>query len=264
MERTKGHHEQIISVETYWRNQERRKGAALAPARKNIGQDFALRGFVTCHECGVPLRSCWSKGKTKHHPYYLCQTKTCAHYGKSIRRDKLEGEFGDLLHQLEPNQTLFDVAKAMFRDAWTIRSAQAKQDAAASTKQISEIEKQIDTLLGRIVETESTTVIKAYESKIEMMERQKMILQEKQREKPALRHSFDDMLELSLQFLAKPWKLWETGDITLQRTLLKLAFTDRLGYCSETGPRTPKFSLPFKALSGFTGRSSGDGGGAGT
>lgn len=253
LSRIKGHHEALISTEAFWRIQERRKDRALAPARKDIGNDFALRGFVSCEGCGALLRSCWSKGKTKSHPYYLCQSKGCVSYGKSIRRDKLESDVGALMHQLEPNQTLFDMAKAMFRTAWNIRSAQSKQDMQTIEQQIAEIDKQIDALLDRIMETDNATVIKAYEQKIDGMEKQKIILQEKQGKQASPHRDFDDMLELSLQFLSKPWKLWESGDITLRRTLLKLAFTDRLSYCRETGPRTPQFSIPFKALTAYSG-----------
>ena len=60
-------------------------------------------------------------------------------------------------------------------------------------------------------------------------------------------------LEHALTFLANPWKLWETGQIKLRRTLLKLAFRDHLEYCRIEGPRTPKTAFLFKALEGYKG-----------
>ena len=94
----KGQHEALISLETFEKVQERRNGVSKVPVRKNIGEDFALRGFVTCHECQKPLRSCWStSGTGKSYPYYLCHTKGCNSYGKSIARDKLEGEFAEII-----------------------------------------------------------------------------------------------------------------------------------------------------------------------
>ncbi len=81
--------------------------------RKNIGNDFALRGFVCYANCGVPLRSSWSTGKTRRYAYYLCQTKSCASYGKSIARDKIEGEIGALIKSLQPTKQLLTLAKAM-------------------------------------------------------------------------------------------------------------------------------------------------------
>ena len=65
----KGHHEPLISLETFERIQERMRGTAKAPARKDISEDFPLRGFVLCDDCDQPMTSCWSKGRTKHYPY---------------------------------------------------------------------------------------------------------------------------------------------------------------------------------------------------
>ena len=110
-----GHHEALISLETFDQVQARRNGTAKAPMRKNIGDEFALRGFVTCGDCGVPLRSSLTKGRSNYYPYYLCQTKTCASYGKSIPRDRLEGEVGEILKTLQPNETGFKLVKVMWR-----------------------------------------------------------------------------------------------------------------------------------------------------
>ncbi len=239
LSRVKGHHEPIVSAETFWRIQERRKQRAIAPARKNIGEDFALRGFAVCHGCGAPLRSCWSKGKTKRHPYYLCQTKGCESYGKSIRRDKLEDDVGEVLHQLEPSSNVFATVMAMFRKAWDIRGEQLAQEAKYYEKQIADAQKQIDVLLDRIVEADNATVIKAYEKKIDSLEKEKIILQENQAKPAPSTRDFCASLELSLNFLSKPWKLWAKGNISLRRTVLKLVFTDHLSYCRETGARTP-------------------------
>lgn len=64
---------------------------------------------------------------------------------------------------------------------------------------------------------------------------------------------FDEVLELSLQLLANPWKLWESDHITLRRTVLRLAFTERLQYHRKTGARTPKIAFVFNALGGHLG-----------
>ena len=109
----KGQHEPLISLDDYTKIQERLDGQAIAPARVNLGNDFALRGFVKCADCDVPLRSGWSKGRSKHYPYYLCQTKSCDSYGVSIRRDKIEGEFEQILKSLTPQKK---ITGSVYRD----------------------------------------------------------------------------------------------------------------------------------------------------
>ncbi|MCV6574655.1 MAG: recombinase family protein [Cohaesibacter sp.] len=99
----KARHEPLISLSDYQRMQDRLVSGGHAPARKDIREDFVLRGLVTCADCGRPLTSCWSKSKTgKKHPYYRCYHKPCESYGKSIKRAKLEGEFDELVKSLKP------------------------------------------------------------------------------------------------------------------------------------------------------------------
>ncbi len=156
------------------------------------------------------------------------------------------------------------MAKEMFRKAWDIRTAQVAHETKTYGHQILEVDKQISTLLNRIVETDSATVIRAYEQKIDTLDKEKIILQEKQLKKAKPARDFNATLELSLHFLANPWKLWESGNITLRRMVLKLAFTDRLAYCRKTGARTPEFSMPFKALTAHSGMYGTNGGPGGT
>ncbi len=51
----KGQHEGLISVATYEKIQERLNKGVYAPWRKDIKEDFPLRGAVACDCCGTPL-----------------------------------------------------------------------------------------------------------------------------------------------------------------------------------------------------------------
>jgi hypothetical protein len=248
----KGQHEGLISLETFQKIQTRLAEGAKAPARKDINADFPLRGFVLCHDCGNPLTACWSKSHTgKQHPYYLCQKKGCESYGKSIRRDVLEGDFHEVLHSLRPKEKLFQLAKTMFKDAWAQRQRQAEDWLDDLKKEIKIIDRQIDGLLDRIVEASTPSVISAYEKRIDEMEKRKLVIAEKldQGARPA--HTFEDMFELAFGFLKNPYKLWDSGQLALQRTVLRLVFSERIIYCRKQGVRTTDLSLPFKALAGL-------------
>lgn len=155
----KGQHEGLISFETFEKIQARLKGTAKAPARKDISEDFPLRGFVLCNDCEKPLTACWSQGKKQKYPYYLCPTKGCPSYRKSIKREVLEGEFEDVLQSLQPTECLFALVKAMFRDAWDMRLAQASEVAKGVKINIKQLDKQIDQLLDRIVDASNGSVV---------------------------------------------------------------------------------------------------------
>ncbi len=247
-----GQHEGLISLETFDKVQTRRKGVAKAPKRKDIGDAFALRGMVACGCCSVPLRSSITKGNGGDYPYYLCQTKTCDAYGKSIARDKVESEVGALIKELQPTQGLITLATAMFAHAWNQRREQAKDIITTGKRQIETIEKQIESLLARIMQTTNMTVIGTYEDKISQLEHQKLLLTEKLHKQAEPKGTSQEKLEPVLQFLANPWKLWESGHTAVRQTILKLAFTDRIQYDRNTGPRTPQLALPFKVLGGVS------------
>jgi len=69
-------HEALVSLATWQAVQDRRYGRiAKAPVRRDVSEDFPLRGFVTCGHCGEPFTSCWSKGRSAAYPYYLCDTR---------------------------------------------------------------------------------------------------------------------------------------------------------------------------------------------
>lgn len=252
----KGQHEGLISFETFEKIPARLKGNAYAPARKDISADFPLRGFILCDDCNEPLTACWSKGKAKAYPYYLCKTKGCESYRKSIKRDELESAFEGVLQRLQPSQGLFALVKAMFRDAWDMRIAKSAEAGKALKADIKQLEKQIEQLLDRIVDASSASVVSAYEKRLEKLEREKLLVEEKLAKNGKPRHTLEESFEHAMEFLSSPWNIWKNGDLALKKTVLRLAFSAPLAYSRNDGVRTPNFAFPFKALACFETRKS--------
>ncbi len=244
----KGQHKPLISLETWQRIRSRLAGGFAAPRRKNVNEDFALRGFVLCNDCETPLTACWSKGRTKHHPYYLCQKRGCASCGKSIRRDVIEGEFETLLQTVQPSENLFRVAASMFEDLWNRRLAQSEAQKATLKDELAAKEKQVGQLLDRILDVSVPSVIATYEARIRKLEAEKLLIEEKLASAGRPASTFGDTLRTALDFLSNPWNLWSLGRLEDRRAVLRLTFADRLRYDRKTGLRTGGLSLPFKVL----------------
>ena len=241
----------LRSLATFDKVQERRNGVAKLPMRKDIGEEFTLRGFVCCAGCSVPLRSSWAKGRTKSYPYYLCQTKSCDHYGKSIARDKIEQEVGDIVKTLQPAHNVVALVKLMVRHVWDARLEQTKTLKASLTKHIHEADRQIEKIMDRLLATTNDAMIHRYETKINGLERDKARYTDQITHLDAPKtDTYQAALEPALKIVTNPWKLWEISDIALRRLILKLAFAERLNYDRNTGPRTAKISIPFRALEG--------------
>lgn len=248
----KGHHEALISFETYQKIQARLKGEAKAPVRKDINEDFPLRGFVACACCGTPLTACWSRGRNGLHAYYLCHGKPngtkCSQYGKSVRKDKLEGEFEALLNEMKPVKDMFFLAAELFTDLWNVRRNDAKQEADAIRRNLIQIERKTEQFLDRIAEADNAILITAYEKKIRKLEEEKIEFDEKIAKCGRPLQSFDETFRTAFSFLSNPHKLWVSDRLEHRRAVLKLAFSERLQYCRNEGFRTPEKSLPFSLL----------------
>ena len=252
----KAQHEGLISLATWETIQRRQKENAKAPARADLSEDFVLRGFVLCAHCERPMTASWSKSRSgKRHPYYHCYYRGCTGGRPSVRRDELEGAFGELLKSVTPAPPVIAIAKAMFKHAWEQRGAQAEQIRRAHKARIVAAERQIGTLLDKIIESSSPRVVAAYEERIETLEREKLLAAEQLETTGKPVRPFGEMFEHALGFLANPYKLWEKGDLAVRRTVLRLTFASRITYCKNQGVRTADLALPFKALRDFTARS---------
>jgi site-specific DNA recombinase len=246
-----GRHEGIISYETFCKIKERLEGRAYAPNRKDLNQDFPLRGAVAC-ECGNALTSGWSKSKTgKLHPYYLCQNRKCDYKGKSVRRDVLEGQFEALLQNISPANALITIADKLFRKAWALRSKTQQARKKMLEKECGDIDNEIEKLVDHIIDAKSALVAQRLEERVGKLEDQKRVLEEKLERIGQPVKTFDQMYRTSMLFLENPNKIWQLGGYAEKRAVLKLVFSERLVWDRKGLYRTPDLSLPFKALGGF-------------
>ncbi|EDZ46248.1 site-specific recombinase [Rhodobacterales bacterium Y4I] len=246
---TKARHEPLITYATYLIIQDRLKSSAVSPARKDIDIEFPLRGFVTCSGCGRKLTSCWSKsGSGRRYPYYLCQYRSCSQKGKSVSRDKLEGQFETLLRSVKPDAATLEIAEKVFRDAWTKRGAWAKGEIARLRQRIAQIEKESSNVLLRAAQTQSDILAAAYEAKVTELQSEKAKTEAEIGMMSFPERSFDEMFELAMQFLSNPYKIWEKESCTLKRIVLRLVFASPVEFDRKEGLRTPETTLPFKAI----------------
>ncbi len=238
-------HEPLISLATFSKVQAHMKMKANAPARPDINQDFPLRGFVVC-ECGQPYTACWSTGRKARHPYYLCQNKQCSEwYGKSIRRDDMEAQFEKLLDTLRPSPELTELASELFRDLWDARLSEGQKMREQLVANAARIDKQVNQLVDRIVNSDSETLIAAYEERLRAFEVEKAEMREKISNCGRPVADFTSTYRTAMSFLENPRKLWDSEALEDKRAVLKLAFSSRIAYVRGRGFRTAKTSFPF-------------------
>ena len=107
-------------------------------------------------------------------------------------------------------------------------------------------------LLGRIVQANSPTVIGAFEACIEELELQRLKLEDKIDSALPEKGHLSEFNEPAIQFLANPWNLYKKGDFVMPQTVLRLTFAEPLRYSRHEGYRTAKITFPFKVLVGIS------------
>ncbi len=248
-------HQALISFEAFTRIQERITGktAIVAPIRTEANLAFPLRGFVVCGCCGHPMTAAWSKGRYQRYGYYSCFQKSCAEGRKSIGKEKLEGAFSALLDGLRPTQETLFAARAMFKELWESRGADAKVRAEQAVRELAVIERKIEQLLERVVETNNRTVIQTYESQINKLQDRKHLLEEQSRSMRISRKPFEESFRTTYKFIENPRFLWDSGKKEHHKKLFRLTFAERIAYSRKEGLRTAETTLPFNALQAIFG-----------
>jgi hypothetical protein len=136
----------------------------------------------------------------------------------------------------------------MFEDVWNHRLATTYAQAQTYKAQLVLIERNIEQLLDRIADADVPSIVKAYEDRIRKLETEKAILNEKIARCSRPAKGFGEKLRTALEFLANPCRLWNSERLEDRRTVLKLAFIERLSYLRNQEFRTPNISFPFRLL----------------
>ena len=136
----------------------------------------------------------------------------------------------------------------MFRTAWELRSSSVASETSRLKTKSRQIDREVESLLRKLVQTERASSVSAYENRIAELQREKASIEGEVARIASPEHSFDEMVELSMRFLANPYEIWVKGDLGIKRTVLKLVFAKPLVVSRRTGVQTGETTFPFKAL----------------
>jgi len=134
----------IVPLDLWHRVQER-LSSGQTWEREDETEDFPLRGYVRCAECGRPLTGAWSKGKGgKKYPYYRCPDS----HGTNVTRDKLNNLFEMELEKTADDSGLVAIWKKLLLDQWKKQRADIHREQKRIKRKVSGLEKKKDRLLG--------------------------------------------------------------------------------------------------------------------
>jgi len=252
--RRKGHHEQIVSLETYERVQEKLNGNALVRTRKDFSITFDLRGFACCSKCRQPLTASESTGrKGVKHPYYRCRNKECSERTKSIKKSDIDKAFLSELSEVHPNNKVIDLTHAIVRDVYEKRLKGAEGITRNLEKEITSIEKEIQILIERVKKSQMQEIIDVYEVQINDMIKKKRLFEAKRISSASYTVSVGTAFDEVMKYLENPVNTWVNGDLNGKRRVLKLVFAEKFIYDRESGVGTAKPSILYELFEQFQG-----------
>jgi len=190
----------------------------------------------------------WTKGRNSRYPYYVCRHRDCDRFGKSVKRDTVEGAFEAMLTKLTPRPELLSLFSKIFRKRWNEAEAKAHEGRAAIKREMATIEKKIWQILDKIVQSESRSVVARFEREVDKLEMEKLVLDEKAALCGTVARDYDETFRTAFDFIANPSNLWTNGTFDDKRIVLNLTLGSHLKYDWNEGVRTAELSLPFMVL----------------
>lgn len=240
--RRKGHHQAIISPETFEKVQEKLGGKHHAHNIEN--HDFPLRGMVICRGCQRYLTAGWTKGRTLRYPYYKCQ-KGCVFYGKDVRKERIEREFHELLQRCTPKPETVRLVEAIFRDAWSKRISNQKSIFEGYDRRQASLEKEKSEAIDKIVKTQNDAVMRGLEAKIQKIDEEIVQIGE-DRKKKIDPEKYGTALDVVFGLIKQPAVAWAHTGYAGKRLIVKLVCTKNPVYDRVEGYGTTEMSEGIK------------------
>ncbi|WP_425349021.1 hypothetical protein [Methyloligella halotolerans] len=195
------------------------------------------------------MTAAWSKGRNARYAYYFCHTKSCDQFRKSVRKEKIEGDFDELLDTLRPSEAIMTTLRLMVEQAWEQRIKGQAEGLAALKADRTLIERKLGQIMERLVEADSPALVSAYEDQIRKLQAQKVSLEEKLVRAETPEVHVHTGYRTALSFVANPRKLWDSEHLVERRMVPKLLFGDEMLYSRNEGYRTGGIAYPFRLLS---------------
>lgn len=245
-----GHHEPLISIETYEKIQEKlQKSEKKVTTRDNI--EFPLRRLVYCSVCGKKMTGAYHTNKKKiPTPHYTCNNTACSASPKNIQKAILEKDYEELLYGIAPESEIIDLTRAIALDVWQKSLSGVKSSENAIEKENEEREKQIENYLNLASKATNDFVREKYETRAEMLEKENNA--SKKQALPSNNLHTDDAISEVMDFLGTPADYWQKTNLEGKFMVHDLIFTANLMYDAQNGFGTPEISLPFTIKDAFS------------
>jgi site-specific DNA recombinase len=218
-----GLHEPIISDALFLKVNGLLKGRRVTKnIRDNEDDRFQLRGFLTCSVCGRNLTG--SAVKNKRFAYYQCQ------FGHRFSATIANKHFEDLLtNTFKLDSVLVNSYKQVLEDTFNDKNDSVKNSIKKMDRRVLELRDNLDAIkndyINRKIDAETYAELKKdINGKINAFVVDRSTLDEN------LKNDFGTFINGSLPLLKNLGQYYQTVDVNLKRTMLKVLLEDKISY----------------------------------
>ena len=244
VKRTKGLHDPIISIETLENIEKRLRGEKLPIYRKNLNEQFPLRGYLLCECCEKPMMGSFCGGRNKEYAYYYCQQNGCKLKNKNIRREIIHEQFEGILKGLTPVPELVEMAENLLDGIWKEEKENSAVRLYSIKQTIAKLDNKIEDHIDELLLCKNKAVKDRLQKRINTFTEQKVTLESKYESNQLTQEDFGIVLSSVRDVLRHPHDLWKEGDLERKQLVQQLVFPNRLIY-EQTAQN---FRKPEKAL----------------
>ncbi len=225
--------EGIIPKWVYYQNQELldTRKSTKTDGYMNVHPDYPLRKFLTCADCGKPLRGSASTGRGgKKYPRYHCSTPGCK--SKHIKPDELHEQFLDLLTRLRPDAGRLKLMQTIIVRAWrdevhTMRDRKNKLSAEIDKLSEQKLDAAEKVVTGELTAAEKTALVKRIKLKIGTAKSNVQKLEMRIGTK-------EEAIEYAVSYMGNAPRLWNGASPEMRQIYQRMIFPEGLPYNLNT------------------------------
>ena len=223
-----GLHEPIITESLYYKVQDMldvRKRKERIRTTLEVKEQFPLRGFLVCPNCGRMLTGSASKGMYSLYYYYHCVSPCKFRY----RADKLNIIFEDELKKYVPHPGVQDLYKIILNDLYNRKSKQVENGSKQIAEQIEKVNQRLskarELLLSDGLDPKEYKEIKSdCENKVNRLEAELT----EANGRPNNSRTVSKLLDAASLVLSRLDILYQEGDIRTKREIISSIFPEKI------------------------------------
>lgn len=216
-------HEALVSEDVFWRVQNVLQGKVIRKVTHYEDENFVLRGFLLCRDCGNFLTASYSKSAGKlRYPYYHCRTP-CKWRFRADFVNQIFIEFiSSFVFPEEVTALYFEVMRDIFSELGTDKKHRLK----AIEKQLEELEPKLLNVELKYaegeIEKDSFSRVKAqYQKEIFNLKSQKTEIK-------SMRDDYTHYLEYGISLLSHLDQYYKDADFQGKRCIISSTFGEKI------------------------------------